>query len=212
MELKEQLENALQEIRKLPEAQRKFDQTVDLLINLQKFDIKKTPINTFFSVPHKIKDKKVAGFLEAKNSHIAETIIPDDFRLYSDKKRIKKLVEDYDFFIAQASVMPKVATIFGRALGPSGKMPSPQLGILMNVDDKEIAKLKERINSSVKIRVKEPSVKIAIGRQSMKDEELVDNVLSIYNSLLKILPKERDNIKNVAIKFTMTKAKKIKVK
>ena len=108
--------------------------------------------------------------------------------------------------------MPKVATIFGRALGPSGKMPSPQLGILMNVDDKEIAKLKERINASVKIRIKEPSVKIAIGRQSMKDEELVDNVLSIYNSLLKVLPKERDNIKNVAIKFTMTKAKKIKVK
>ncbi|MBS3094904.1 hypothetical protein J4474_04520 [Candidatus Pacearchaeota archaeon] len=212
MELKEQLENALQEIRKLPEAQRKFDQTVDLLINLQKFDIKKTPINTFFSVPHKIKEKKIAGFLESKNAHLAETIIPDDFRLYSDKKRTKKLVEDYDFFIAQASVMPKVATIFGRALGPSGKMPSPQLGILMNVDDKEIAKLKERINASVKIRIKEPSVKIAIGRQSMKDEELVDNVLSIYNSLLKVLPKERDNIKNVAIKFTMTKAKKIKVK
>ena len=34
--------------------------------------------------------------------------------------------------------MPVVATTFGRALGPTGKMPSPQLGIVANEDDNSI--------------------------------------------------------------------------
>ncbi len=108
--------------------------------------------------------------------------------------------------------MPKVAAAFGRALGPSGKMPSPQLGILMNIDDKEIEKLKTRINSSVKIRVKEPSIKIAIGKQDMADKDIADNVLAIYNAIFKLLPKEKDNIKNLELKFTMTKPIKIKLR
>lgn len=211
VEIKEELQKALAELRKDPDANRKFEQTVDLIINLQKFDVKKTPLNTFISVPHKIKDKKVAGFLEAKNSQV-DTILPEEFKRYSDKKEIKKLVRNYDFFIAQASVMPKVATTFGRALGPTGKMPSPQLGILMNLDDKEVTKLKERINTSVKIRVKEPSIKIPIGKQKMKDEDLIENILSFYNSLIKLLPKERDNVKNIEVKFTMTKPQKIKLR
>ncbi len=212
MELREQLENALKELRKFPEAERKFNQSVDLIINLQKFDVKKTPINTFVNVPHKIKDKKIAGFLESKNSLIAESIIPEEFKRFSEKAEVKRLVNKYDFFIAQASVMPKVAAAFGRALGPSGKMPSPQLGILMNIDDKEIEKLKTRINSSVKIRVKEPSIKIAIGKQDMADKDIADNVLAIYNAIFKLLPKEKDNIKNLELKFTMTKPIKIKLR
>lgn len=211
MEIKEELQKAIVELRKDPNAERKFEQTVDLIINLQKFDVKKTPLNTFISVPHKIKDKKVAGFLEAKNNQV-DTILPEEFKRYSDKKEIKKLVNHYDFFIAQASVMPKVATTFGRALGPTGKMPSPQLGILMNLDDKEVTKLKEKINTSVKIRVKEPSIKIPIGKQKMKDEDLIENILAFYNALIKLLPKERDNVKNIEIKFTMTKPQKIKLR
>src|SRR3989339_585709 len=125
---------------------------------------------------------------------------------------LKKLVEKYDFFIAQASVMPKVATTFGRVLGPTGKMPSPQLGIILNADEKTINELKEKINSSIKIRAKESSIKLAIGKQSMKDEAIIENVMSIFNGVLKELPRNMENIKNVELKFTMTKPIKIKVR
>lgn len=209
MELKEQLKKALSELRK--EKQRKFEQTVDLIINLQKFDIKKSQANFFASVPHKIKDKKICAFLEVKNKDI-ETITPDDFKKYSDKKELKKLVKNYDFFIAQASLMPKVATTFGRALGPAGKMPSPQLGILTDTNEKAINELKKKINSNLKIRIKEPSIKIAAGKQNMKDEEIMENITAIYNAVLKTLPKEKDNIKNLEIKFTMTKPQKIQIR
>lgn len=209
MELKEQLEKALVELRK--EKQRKFDQSLDLIINLQKFDVKKNPINIFVSVPHKIKDKKICGFLEIKNENV-DTITKSELKKYSTKQELKKLARSYDFFIAQASLMPIVATTFGRALGPTGKMPSPQLGILMNVDDKAIKDLKNRINSSVKIKVKEASIKVPIARQSMKDEEIIENVLTLYNAILKVLPRTKENVKNLEIKFTMSKPQKLKIR
>jgi large subunit ribosomal protein L1 len=209
MDIKQDLKKALVELRK--EKERKFDQTVDLIINLQKFDIKKSQVNLLVSVPYKIKEKKIAGFLESKNKNI-ETITKDEFKKYSDKKNLKKLIKNFDFFIAQASLMPQVATSFGRVLGPAGKMPSPQLGIILDADDKTINKLKEKINNSVKIKVKEVSIKLAVGKQSMKDEEIIENILVIYNTILKALPREKENIKNIEIKFTMTKPKKIMIR
>jgi large subunit ribosomal protein L1 len=209
MELKEQLQQALAELRK--DKARKFDQSVDLAINLQKFDVKKNQLNFFVSVPHKIKDKKICGFLEIKNDNI-DTITRSEFKRYSTKQEVKKLARKYDFFIAQSSLMPIVATTFGRALGPTGKMPSPQLGILVNVDDKVIKELIERINTSVKVRIKEASVKVSVGKQSMKDDDLIENIITIYNAVLKAMTKGKENIKNAEIKFTMTKPQKIKIK
>ena len=208
-EIEQQLKEALVELRKTEE--RKFVQTVDFIINLQKFDLKKTPISLLVKLPHKSKDKKVAGFFETK-SQFVDTITESEFKNYGDKTSLKHLVRKYDFFIAQAKLMPKVATVFGKVLGPSGKMPSPQLGILLNADEKSIAEVKEKINTSLKIKLKEASVKLPVGKQNMKDSELVDNAMAIYNELLKHLPKERDNVKNIEIKFTMTKPVKIKIR
>jgi len=209
MELKEQIEKALAELKK--EKERKFDQTVDLIVNLQKFDLKKTNVNIAVNVPHKIKEKRMCAFLEAKNKNI-DTIIKEEFNKYKDKKELKKLVDKYDFFIAQASVMPAVATTFGRVLGPAGKMPSPQLGIIINADDKIINELKERVNNSVKIKIKEASIKIPIGKASMKNEDVAENILVVYNTILKELPKNKDNVKNIEVKLTMTKPIKIKIR
>ena len=209
MELKEELQKSLIELRK--SKKRKFNQTVDLVINLQKFDIKKNPLNLVINVPHKIKDKKIGAFLESKNP-IIETISANEFKKYTDKNALKKLVKKFDFFIAQASLMPKVASTFGRVLGPVGKMPSPQMGIIMNADEKTIEDLKNKINNSIKFRVKESSIKLAVGKESMKDEEIIENIIVIYNALLKILPRDKENIKNIEIKFTMTKPQKIKIR
>ena len=209
MKLEEDIKQALSELRKGEE--RKFDQTVDLIINLQKFDPKKSQINFFVSVPYRIKERKICAFLETKNKSL-ETVTPNDFKNYSDKKALKKLVKRFDFFIAEASIMPKVASVFGRVLGPAGKMPSPQLGILMDINEKAIEDVKKKINNSLRIRVKEASIKLAIGKQSMKDEEIIENIVSVYNAVIKELPKEKENLRNIEIKFTMTKPQKIKIK
>jgi len=210
MELKEELKNALETLRK--EKKRKFEQTVDLIVNLQKFDLKKTQLNLFVTLPHKVKDKKICGFLETVDKRI-DTIQPDKFPSYAkDKSKLKGLVNKYDFFIAQASVMPKVALTFGRVLGPVGKMPSPQLGLLMNVNDQAVEDLVTKINNSVKIRAKEASIKIPVGKENMTDSEIIENVTVIYNTLLKNFPREKENVKNIEMKFTMTKPVKIGVR
>lgn len=209
MDLKSDLKKALEELRKGEE--RKFDQTVDLIVNLQKFDAKKNQANLFVQVPFRVKDKKICAFLETEHKGV-ETITPEQFKRYAEKKDLRKLVKKYDFFIAQGSVMPRIATTFGRVLGPAGKMPSPQLGILMNVNDKEIEEIKKKINNNVKIKVKEASVKLAIGKQSMKDDEIVENILVVYAALIKALPKEAENVKNIELKFTMTKPQKIRIR
>ena len=91
-------------------------------------------------------------------------------------------------------------------------MPSPQLGIVMDADDKSIAELKAKINQSTRIRAKENSIKMPIGKQSMKDEEIIENIMTAYNALLKVLLKEKENVKNIEIKFTMTKPVRINVR
>ena len=208
-EFEDQLKKALEELKKSKE--RKFNQTVDLIVNLQKFDVRKSQINLFLRVPHKIKNKRVAGFLESQNKNI-DTIIPTEFNKYKDKKELKKLVNKYDFFISQASLMPKVATTFGKVLGPAGKMPSPQLGIILNADEKSISELREKINNTIKIKIKEASIKLPVGKQNMEDKDLIENISYVYKEIVKALPRDKENIKNVAIKFTMTKPIKIKIR
>ena len=154
---------------------------------------------------------KIGGFLEAKNKNI-ETITPEEFGKYKNKKDLKELVKKFDFFISQAKLMPKVASTFGKVLGPVGKMPSPQMGIILNADEKVIEELKKKINNTIKLRVKESSIKLAIGKQSMKDSEIIENIMIVYNAILKALPRNKENIKNLEIKFTMTKPQKIKIK
>ncbi|MEK6873289.1 MAG: hypothetical protein AABW91_00425 [Nanoarchaeota archaeon] len=196
------LEQAIELIKK--DKERKFNQSVDLIVNLRKIDLKKTQINSFVTLPHKIKEKKVCGFIESKSS-VINTIPKSQFPIYKDKKKVKKLIKEYDFFIASAPNMPLVATTFGRVLGPAGKMPSPKLGILSDDSEKNVKELIERINKTVRVQTKEPSIKVSIGKLSMKENELVENATQIYNSVLNELPNGKDNIKSVIVKSTMGK-------
>ena len=205
MELKE----ALAELRK--EEKRKFEQSVDLIVNLKGVDLKRTNVSSIVTIPYKLREKKICGFLNKKSSLI-DSVTKPEFDKYKDKKALKNLVKNHDFFISVAPLMPSVATTFGKILGPAGKMPSPQLGIINNDDDKSIKDVLEKISTSVKIRAKEPSIKLNIGRENMKDEEIIGNILAVYNAILKSLPKEKENVKNIEIKFTMSKPVKISIR
>ncbi len=198
---------ALEKLRK--EKKRKFSQTADLIINLRNFNVKKQSINLVVDLPHKVKEKKVCAFL-TKKSDLVNTITQSEFKKYGGKA-LKNLVKKYDFFIAVASLMPAVATSFGKVLGPVGKMPSPQLGVLGTEDNKAIEELLGKINKALKIKSKEPSLKIAIGNEDMKDEEIAENASKVYKAVFDVLPRKKENLKSVLIKFTMTKPRKLEM-
>lgn len=205
MELKE----ALSELRK--SEKKKFDQSVDLIINLKGLDLRKDNISAIVTIPHSLKEKRVCGFL-TKKSDLVRTIMQPDFARYKDKKSLKALVKENDFFISHISLMPLVATTFGKALGPSGKMPSPQLGVLPNEDPATIKATLNKIQHSVKIRLKEPSLKVSVGKESMKDEEIIANAQAIYNGLVNVLPTKKENVKSVLVKLTMGKPIRVEIK
>jgi len=211
MAIEDNFSEAIKKLREENKKERKFDQTVDLIINLKNFDVRKEAFNLFVQVPNKIKDKKIVGFLE-KNNNLIDVIKKDDFGKYKEKKDIKKLVRDYDFFVANVKLMPAVATAFGRVLGPVGKMPNPQLGIVTLEEDNSIKEAIDKINSNIRVRVKEPSIKVGVGKESLSDEQIVDNAIAVYKKILETLPKNIDNIRNVKIKFTMSKPVGVELK
>ncbi|MBS3099382.1 hypothetical protein J4462_04160 [Candidatus Pacearchaeota archaeon] len=202
------LNEALAELRK--EKERKFNQTVDLIINLRGVDMKRDQLNVIVKIPHKVKNKRVCGFMTEK-SKIVDSITEVEFKKYSEKKALKNLINNYDFFIAVANLMPKVATTFGKVLGPAGKMPSPQLGVLMQENDKNIKDTLEKISTSLKIRMKEASIKVPIGKLKMEDSQIAENFNSVYKEIENALPKKKESVKNVLIKTTMGKPLRVEL-
>ena len=131
---KEQVKKALEELKKQPK--KKFSQSYDLVVNLKNLEIKKNPLD-FFVTLHFSKGKKIktAAFVnqqlfDQSSKSCDLTITDNDFVKYTDKKEIKKLAKEYDFFIAQATLMPKVAGTFGKVLGARGKCLTLRLAVL----------------------------------------------------------------------------------
>ena len=198
--MKEKILNALKELR--AEGKRNFEQTADLIINLKKFDVRKESVNISVPLPHKFRDYKIAAFLENKSS-VIDTIKKDELRKLTDKKAIKNLL------MAQASLMPEIAKTLGKYLGPGGKMPAPGRGVVMSDDENTIKKELAKFEGSLRIKTKEPSIKLVIGRESMNDEEIAENIEAVYKAILPLLAKGKENIKNVMLKFSMSKPRKI---
>jgi len=193
---------------------RKFKQSFDLIINLKGLDLKKPEQQIELFVPlHYSNGKKIkiCAFVDAELKEDSQktcdyTITPDDFPQYQkDKKLIKKLAEECAFFIAQATIMPKVAQVFGKTLGSRGKMPNPKAGCV--VPPKTALKpLYDRLQKTVVAKAKiQPIIKCVVGIEGQNEDEIADNVMTIYNTLIHKLPNEEDNIKNRLMKLTMSK-------
>ena len=202
------IKTALQELRK--DKKRKFAQTLDAIVNLKGIDLRRENINIIATIPYKFKDKRICAFLNQKSGLIT-TITKPEFAKYKEKKQLKSLIKKYDFFIASAQLMPSIAATFGKILGPAGKMPSPQLGIINEETDEAIKREIDKISKSIKIRVKEASIKTSIGTEAMKDEEIIGNITALYDGIVNALPKKKENVKNIMVKFTMTKPIKLEV-
>jgi|SRR3989344_1249771 len=200
-----EIKKALAELRK--GKKRKFVQTLDLIVNLQNYDVRKEALNTFVSVPHS--NPKMIGAFLSKRSKLVDTITEEDFVKYKETKNIKRLALKYDFFIAEAPMMAKIATAFGRVFGPMNKMPSPQAGIIQKADDNSIGAMVEKMNHVVRVRNKEMAIKLPVGKEDMSDEKLAQNIEFVLKALEDKLPRKNDNIKEAFVKFTMSAPIKI---
>ncbi|MBN2454681.1 50S ribosomal protein L1 [Candidatus Woesearchaeota archaeon] len=210
----------LEALKKAREAKkRKFEQKFDLIMNFRDLDLKKPDhqVDFYTSLPKDTgRSAKICAFVtpdlvEKAKADCDGVVSEDDFQKYAaDKKLTRKLAKQYDYFIAQATIMAKVATSFGRVLGPKGKMPNPKAGAVFppNAPLKPIvARLRKTIRISAKLA---PIVQCMVGKESMSDDDVADNLMALYEQVVHHLPNELANVRSAYVKLTMGSAVKLK--
>jgi large subunit ribosomal protein L1 len=118
--------------------------------------------------------------------------------LASDKKKFKKIVDEHDFFIAEAPLMPTIGKTLGVVLGPRGKMPRP---VPPHIDITSIVK---NLRKTIKLRSKTNKTFHAIaGKEEMINEHIAENIDVIIKRLESKLERGKMNIGSLHVKTTM---------
>ncbi len=187
---------------------RNFTQSIDVVINIKDLDVKKPEnrIDEEVLLPNgRGKDVKIAFIadgelaIQAKNAGADLVITKAELEeLGKDRKQAKKMANQYNFFVAQADLMPLVGRFLGPVLGPRKKMPRP-VPATAKPDP-----ILERLKNTIKVRVKDqPVIQAIVGSQGMEDELIADNIEAVLGILDRKLEKGRSQIKSMYVKSTM---------
>ena len=189
---------------------RKFQQSIEMILVFKDIDVKKGfAISETVQLPKKMNKSAsvciiAAGDLgiKAKNAKADRVMNEAELvQLGKNKRESRKVINKYDFFLADTKLMPTVGKVLGQLLGPRGKMPTP---IPFNAP---VEALLERFRTSVGVKVKGSlSLSCKIGEESMDDADLAANANTIAAAIEKKLPNGDKNIRKIMIKTTMGKA------
>ncbi len=207
------LEEIIKEAKKNgPE--RKFLESLEISINLKGVDLSnpKNRVNEEIVLPRgRGKDLKVAVFgsedMKEKAKGSADFIYgaEDLSRFAENKKMFKSLVNQIDFFIAEASLMTSIGKSLGQVLGPRGKVPKP---VPPGQDPTSfINSLKKTVRARSRDR---RTFHIPVGTRNMSDEDIAANIREVVKRVTGKLEKGSGNIESIYVKTTMGKAVRIR--
>ncbi len=212
--VEQELRIAIEKMKKDSPA-RKFVESVDMAINLKDINLQ-DPSKRFqmdIRLPHPLeKDIRIcvlgegSHLVDAESAGAARIINKDELDNISREPKIaKKLAQQYDFFIATASLMPTIGRSLGKFLGPRGKMPRPL---------PPTAPIKPLINdfqTTIQIRLRQsPVIQARIATIAMENDSIVENALTVVRNIENRLEKGENNIRAIYIKSTMGPAIKVK--
>jgi large subunit ribosomal protein L1 len=193
--------------------ERKFTQSVELMVTLKEVDPKKTDlnINEIVYVPHPMKKQAKVAFIgsgdlavRAKNAKADLVLEPSQLENYGGSKRdAKKLARGYDFFLADTALMPRIGKVLGQALGPKGKIPTPV------PPNAQVEAMISRMRTAIRVRSRGSlGVMAKVGDSNLTEAQLAENILAVINAMTKKLPNGDKNIKTIMVKTTMGKPAK----
>jgi large subunit ribosomal protein L1 len=196
--------------------ERKFPESIEAFLTFRDVDPKKNDLNINETVflPHPGSHRASVCFvgsgdllLRAKNAKVDGAIEPAQLESYAgNKKEAKSLARQYDFFLADTSLMPRIGRILGQYLGPRGKIPQ---AVPPNAP---IEGLINRNRSAVRVRSRGSlGVSAKVGDKKLTDAQIADNILAMVQAVQKKLPNGDKNIRTVAVKTSMGKLTKAKV-
>ena len=164
----------------------KFDESIDLAINLG-VDPRHADqnIRVTTTLPYGTgKNIKVLVVTQGPKEKEAQDAGAD----YVGKEYLEKLKggwDDVDKIIATPDMMPELGKL-GKLLGPRGLMPNPKSGtVTMDVS----SAVKELKAGKIEIRVEKTGIIHAqCGKSSFEENALVENIRSIYDTVMKAKP------------------------
>ena len=179
------LDKALEIVKKASVV--KFDETLDLAINLN-VDPRHAEENIRIStsLPHGT-GKEVSVLVLAQGPKVQEALDAGadhcGNKEYLDK--IKGGWTDVDKIVATPDMMPELGKL-GKILGPKGLMPNPKSGTVTVDVSKAVLDLKAGM---VELRVEKTGiVHTPCGKVSFTNDALAENIVTIYNTLIKARP------------------------
>lgn len=194
---------------KAADKERKFKQSVEMYVILKDIDVKKGfAMNETIQLPKRLSSPTtvciMAGGdmgLKAKSANADRVISGDEINaLAANKREARKIINKYDFFLADTQLMTTVGKVLGQLLGPRGKMPVP---VPFNAP---IESFLDRFRSSIRVKVKNSlSLSCKIGDESMDDADLAANAHAVLSAIEKKLPNGERNIRKIIIKTSMGK-------
>jgi large subunit ribosomal protein L1 len=188
--------------------QRKFKQSVEMIIVFKDIDVKKGfALNEVVQLPKTSSPATVCIMAtgdmgqKAKEAKADAVVGSDELDKFAANKRAsRKFINKYDFFLADTQIMPVVGKVLGQLLGPRGKMPTP---VPFNAS---IESFLQRFRSSIKVRARSSlAMSCKIGDESMENADLAVNAHAVLSAVEKKLPNGEKNLKRIIIKTTMGK-------
>jgi len=188
--------------------QRKFKQSVEMIIVFKDIDVKKGfALNEIVQLPKTSSPATVCIMAtgdmgqKAKEAKADAVLGSEELDKFSANKRAsRKFINKYDFFLADTQIMPAVGKVLGQLLGPRGKMPTP---VPFNAS---IESFLQRFRSSIKVRSRASlAMSCKIGDESMENTDLSINAYAVLSAVEKKLPNGEKNLKRIIIKTTMGK-------
>jgi large subunit ribosomal protein L1 len=204
------IEEAVGVIKKMSFA--KFDETVDLAINLG-VDPRKSDQMVRGSVvlPHGTgKSVRVLVFAKGEKEKEARDAGADFVGAEDMVEKITKGWLDFDKVVATPDMMG-LAGKLGKILGPRGLMPNPKLGTVTF----DVAKAVNEIKAGkVEYRTEKAGVvHVPIGKVSFDEQKLKDNAKAVVDSISKAKPSTSKGkyLKKLSISSTMGPGLKVDV-
>merc|ERR1711869_136773 len=187
---------------------RKFLETIELQVVLKNYDTNK--------------DKRFAGSIKLPNiprPNMSVCILGDAYHveeaqkndipymdvemlkaLNKDKKKVKKLANKYDVFLASQSSLKQIPRLLGPTMHKLGKFPT----LLEHGED--ITEKIDGIRSTAKFQLKKVlTLGVAAAHVEMSADQVYANIMITVNFLVSLLKKNWQNIKTLHIKSTIGK-------
>jgi large subunit ribosomal protein L1 len=186
-------------------ARTKFDETVDLAVNLG-VDPKQADqmVRGTVVLPHGTGKKvKVLVFAKGEKEKEARDAGADYVGSEDLAEKIQKEGwTDFDTVVATPDIMGLVGRL-GKVLGPRGLMPNPKTGTVTF----DVAKaIKDIRAGKVEYRVEKAGiVHVPVGKVSFDENKLADNTKAVLESILKVKPASSKGkyLRNITISTTM---------